>query len=403
MAGRTPQNDAHRGQVGSHDGSLEERWRWAISDPDVDGAGLTYSSPVSRDGTLFVDVSGTHERPDGEDGYVNRVVAVDAADSTTLWTHEYEPARAGVEYQSVTAAPVVVEDAVVVTGVDRLFTLDAASGERRWSLDLPGSAEGPPVAGDGTLFLNWRRDRKRRVVAVDVAEPGVRWESEPWVSRFAGVAVTDDVVVVPTTEAVVARDRSDGSELWRAEPELGPADRDLDGAPSWPYTPLVDGDTAYVAAGFRAFRSRDVGALVALDLSDGTVRWQFRPETASEALAGVYGRPLAAEDALYVAGGTRRDAPGTEFEPELYGVDPADGSLRSRVSAGVGLNPVGAGDTGYLATETGVHAFATGDGEPAGSHRFEDHSLLPAVSPGAIVGDLVVHPTWRGLLALGPS
>jgi len=109
------------------------------------------------------------------------------------------------------------------------------------------------------------------------------------------------------------------------------------------------------------------------------------------------------EDALYVAGGTRRDAPGTEFEPELYGVDPADGSLRSRVSAGVGLNPVGAGDTGYLATETGVHAFATGDGEPTGSHRFEDHSLVPAVSPGAIVGDLVVHPTWRGLLALGPS
>lgn len=402
MPGRTARNDAHRDRAGSHDGSVEERWRWAVDEPGVGDAGLVYSSPVALNGTLFVRVSGTYERPGGDRGYVNRVVALDAADGTVVWTHEYEPGREGVEFQSAVFAPVVVDDAVVVTGVDRLYALDPGSGERRWVAELPGFAEGPPVAADGTVFLNWRHNREGRVVAFDVGERRVRWESEPPITRYAGVAVTDDAVVVPAGSAVVARDRGDGSERWRHEADLGTG-VDLDGRPSWPHTPLVAEGTVYVAAGFGTFVGRDAGALVALDAADGDERWRFRPRTGSESLPAVYGRPLSADGTVYVCGGTRRAAPNTTLDPRLYGVDPADGSLRTEAPGRVGLDPVGAGSTGYVANAAGVQSFTTGDGEPAEQYRFDAAGRLTAVSPPAVVGEVVVVPTGQGLVAVGPS
>lgn len=97
---------------------------------------------VSADGTLFT--AGTQ----GFGGDSTKISAVDATSGTTVW-------QAGVPGDDTSAygPPAVLGDRVYAgTSGSGLLALDAASGKRRWRLEVGAAPVGPPVAAGHTVY-----------------------------------------------------------------------------------------------------------------------------------------------------------------------------------------------------------------------------------------------------------
>ena len=180
---------------------------------------------------------------------------------------------------------------------------------------------------------------------------GVAWELEE--GPVAGVAATDDVVVLLTSGAVRALDPVDGAELWERGRPPGPAGvpaiagglvvhardqgvggqvvaRDIEtGELAWQAplgsTPLggptVAEDAVFVGTG--------AGEVVALDLTTGKERWRF-------ATRGAVSGPPAVSDGIVVAAAYQV----TTGHSTVYGLDAElgapDGALWEHAAGAVG-------------------------------------------------------------------
>ena len=210
------------------------------------------------------------------------------------WAFALAPARSYSQ-------PTVVGGRVFVTGSNGgVYSLDARSGCVHWTYDAAAPIDTPVVIGalgkPVTLRPRWRRwhwqkahirvieppsaaifgDATGTVTALDAGRGTVLWRTALG-ARLHGLVsaapVADDgrlyvPVASPTTGAgsLVALDLANGSILWQSAPLVAPGPSA--GGTTAPTSPTIDTrrHALYVAIG-------DTGALVALNLADGTLRW----------------------------------------------------------------------------------------------------------------------------------
>lgn len=157
--------------------------------------------------------------------------------------------------------PAVAGGTVYAAGREgRVVAVDAAEGDRRWRTDLDTPLTGGVGAGAGLVLVG--------TVAGDLVALHAETGEEAWRARLsseilAPAAASDDLVVVQTQDAnLYGLASGDGSQRWLFESELPVLTLRGTG------TPLIS--DSLVLAGFAN------GKLVALDVADGTSRWEAR-------------------------------------------------------------------------------------------------------------------------------
>jgi outer membrane protein assembly factor BamB len=136
-----------------------------------------------------------------------------------------------------------------------VFAVDAASGERRWSADLPGAVAGPVIADGDTLFVG-TFDRKLR--ALDAASEGAeRWAFQGGSWFWSRPLVEPGSVYAASVRGqVVALDPATGEQQWETALDRGEVRA----------APVLLENTLVIA-------TRD-GYLVGLDPANGAQRWE---------------------------------------------------------------------------------------------------------------------------------
>lgn len=287
--------------VGSRDGRLyalnaatgAKRWEFPTGS-------WVESSPAVVDGRVYFG---------SQDGMLR---ALDAATGAPRWEFD---AEFGVD-----SAPAVAGGLVYFGADHSLFAVDAASGERRWSLELPFRVGSPAVA-NGIVYVG-------SVQAFDARRGWRRLQFRAYGRIASSVAVTDTTVYAVTTAgramAIDGRARTAPLEhrvrhytiqLWAMG--LWPRPR-LQSGTLWALrldqggaftSPVVAHGTMYVA-GERG--------LVAVDLAARELRWTFPAGSAFRS------SPALAGDTLYLG----------NVDGSVYAVDAGSGTERWRVRTG---------------------------------------------------------------------
>jgi outer membrane protein assembly factor BamB len=177
--------------------------------------GRIRSTPAVADGTVFVGST---------DGVV---YAADLLSGEVRWTHETDGASLhsadlGVDRKSIITPPTVVAGAVYVGSRDGyLYSLDQATGERRWRADHEGSwAMSSPAVVGGRVYSG--TSDGSFVHALDAASG-----DELWRFSAAGYTWSSPVVVGSTVYIgdgggyLQALDRETGEQLWSYQVGLG--------------------------------------------------------------------------------------------------------------------------------------------------------------------------------------
>lgn len=236
---------------------------------------------------------------------------------------EVAPATADVRWrtrlQPVDGGMTVTDDHLLVTVGGSVVALDTGGGERRWTADVGhDAAAAPAVGGDLAIVTTWNggADVDRGVVALDLA---------------------------------------DGTELWRAIPDV-----DVDAAPT-----LADG-TVYVGGSLHS------DEVVAIDAATGDVRWR-------KAVGDYAPTPAVAEGVVYVGGGSNEFVRAMDAET---GQTLWERDLDGRVWGA----PTVVDDVVYAATRNGtVAALGAADGDPRWTGSVDgDVNRSPAVANGVV-------------------
>lgn len=202
------------------------------------------------------------------------------------------------------SAPAVLGERVYVTALGSagaaLVSLALAEGGERGRVPLPGTPSRAALllVGDVALIPC----AGPYLLAVDVAAGAVRWRfdlpDDAWLDQTPCVA-GETVLAVSSVGALLALQLTDGALLWRRA--VGPVGKPLS-------APAAEGERVYVGA-------RD--GVHALRLGDGAPVWPFPTERR------VAAAPLLAGDTLYVAG----------HDHCLYALEAATGAERWRHTA----------------------------------------------------------------------
>jgi len=292
---------------------------------------------------------------------------------------------------AVRASVVAAGGVVYGGGSDGVFhALDAATGAERWHADLGSSIGDAPAIAGGLVVVG---TRDGRVVALDVAHGRTRWTARtgkdrpmPWGREgfdfwTSSPAMAGGAVYVGGGDgAVYALDLSTGHVRWRAA--TGGRVR---------AAPAVAGGTVYAG-------SCD-GSLYALDAATGKPRWRFDSDGRGFDSGhfgfdrkSIYAPAAVAGGRVYVGG---RDG-------KFYALDAATGHELWRSDFGTSWVMGGAalaGDRVYVTTSDGhlVRCLARADGKELWHHATA--SALWA-SP-ALTGGLAIVTDWGGdVLAL---
>lgn len=183
------------------------------------------------------------------------------------------------------STPAVSDDTVYAASVERLVAVKRATGAARWNRSLADVLLASPTLAGDTVFVGTTETPSSVGEDTDVdgwltayaADDGERrWRvSTPGVIGVPAVA--GEVVVVATTEGVVALDRRDGSRRWNAS-------LDATGLS----TPVVANGTVVVGS--------QGGALHGLDVGSGHTSWTV---TADDAFTIA---PAVSDGDVYAAG-----------------------------------------------------------------------------------------------------
>jgi outer membrane protein assembly factor BamB len=201
------------------------------------------------------------------------------------------------------AGPVASSDVVVVVGWDRVLGLAPQSGRQLWSVPREKGPTGPAaVAGEVAVFVEGR-GKKTALVAVGIADGQEMWRVETRSSVPGGLTVDGDIVYAGARDGTLrALQASSGETEWsfRADGTLeGPVASQAgvivavaqersagtatvhavdaaSGRESWSHAPegvAAPASAAAIGGGVAVVGLGD-GRVQALDLSDGTVRWE---------------------------------------------------------------------------------------------------------------------------------
>ncbi|MBA3269711.1 MAG: PQQ-binding-like beta-propeller repeat protein [Acidobacteria bacterium] len=297
-------------------GALPKAWPSAVSRLWRVDVGEGYSSPVVADGRVFV-----HGRRDPEE----LITAVDFLSGRVLWQQTYQAPFAKNQYavrmaKGPNSTPLVVGQHVYTLGVTGVLSAWRMSdGTLAWRKDYSpsvntsklfcGTAMSPMVEG-GNLIVQVGSDvHGGRVIAIDPATGTERWTwkgpGPGYASPIVITAQTVRQIVTLTNQSIVGIDPKTGGSLWSV---AFPDDwHENIVTPIWTGTHLVvsgvrQGTHAYTLAhvagkwqATQAWKNADVtmymsapvvsdgtlyamsnkrkGQFVALDASDGSIRW----------------------------------------------------------------------------------------------------------------------------------
>ncbi|QLG63713.1 outer membrane protein assembly factor BamB family protein [Halorarum salinum] len=231
--------------------SGEVLWR-AATELDVT------SSPTVTDGGVFLG-----------GGYENETVVAVDHDGAERWRADLG------EYAST---PAVRDGTVHAAGgeTNALVAYDAETGEERRRTDLDGRATAAPTVAGSDVLVG---DESGTLSAFDAASGEPSWTTDAGGPVAGSPAVADDAVIAPVEGALVALERADRSERWRAPVAAEPT------------APFVAGDACYVAAR---------RAVHAFGLADGDELWSFgtRERNYTDVVLAGVSAPVAAVDGV---------------------------------------------------------------------------------------------------------
>lgn len=314
----------------------------------------------------------------------SQVSAVSPA-GALLWAADVSPASDPADETSGGGIAAAGGRLYVTTAFGELVVLDQSSGGVIWRQDLEAPGGSAPTIANGHVYVV---SRDSRAWALDTDTGRVQWtiDSIPSPVNFgggAGVAATSEIAVFPFPSGeVVGTFPLEGLRRWstnivgnRVGTATGPAAADIAA------DPVISGRTVYVGnvsgrvvalsldsgdrlwtategatspvvpVGNAVFLVNDIGELLRLDASDGTVVWrtglsQFE-ETRErrQATRFVHYGPILAGGRLIVA----------SSDGALRSFDPASGSLTGQVPlpGGAASHPVVAGGALYVVNQDG--------------------------------------------------
>lgn len=175
-------------------------------------------------------------------------------------------------------------------------------------------------------------------------------------------AVADGTVYVPTAEALIALDSTDGTARWRFAPDEQP----------WPSSPVVHDGTVYVSM-------VDEDSVHAVDVESGEERWSFGGDADVQAAPGLLAGDIVNEPAVLVG-----DANG-----RVAALEPDTGARRWTVDCFGSVRALAyRSPTLYVGTTSGeVYAYyadGEADGEPPSERwRRQLKGRVEAVVPTA--------------------
>jgi outer membrane protein assembly factor BamB len=211
---------------------------------------------------------------------IERVHCFDAKDGTPLWTHAYDCAYRGVEYDAGPRASVTIDDrrAYSLGTMGHLHCFDAATGKVEWSHDLGvthkirmpmwGIAGSPLVEGD-LVIVHIGGEPNACLVAFDKKTGTERWRALDDPASYSSPIVIDQagrrVLVCWTGRRVVGLGPATGKLHWSQEFTPARFVRAI-------ATPVVDANRLFVSGFF------DGSLMMRLDPDQLAVRkaWQRR-------------------------------------------------------------------------------------------------------------------------------
>ena len=268
-----------------------------------------------------------------------QLVAIDLATGRVRWTREL----------LTTWAPAASDGLVVVAGDDAIAGLDAITGERVWTVPVPGGFSAPPLADTGWVLVS---PASGHLLAVRARDGYVLWTAAlPAPVRARPVITASGVFASLEDSQVVALGLEKGEQLWTRR--LGGKPGDL----------LVLDEHLFVGAEDKFFYS--------LETKNGKERWKWRTG----------GRPAgpAAVDVkrvYYVA-----------LDNILWALDRNNGGLKWKQALPVRPSggPIVLGEIVVVAgISAEVYAYGVQHGEPAGkATQAADLVAPPQLVPGA--------------------
>lgn len=300
------------------------------------------------------------------------LIAMNAADGTTLWEHRW-PApiiKAKMDMQfgmGPHATPLIVGDRIFCAGVvSNLVCVDKNSGKPIWSHDLVNEFGGAvmnrgyscsPIAYKETVILTCGKDEKaapngRAIMAFSQKDGSVVWarhdfevsHASPILINFAG----RDQVVIPSALAVVGVDANNGDELW-SHPHTTQFGANI-ASPLFTDGNLVVVSSGYSPGGTRAIRLKQQ--------SDGITTEEV---WYSNKLRCHHGNVVRIGDRLFGSSG--------DFGPAFFvGLNVSDGKMTMRDRAFKKSTCLAAGDKLVILDEDGNLGLAT-----PGDEKLEIH------------------------------
>lgn len=178
--------------------------KWAFEAQDS-----FWGSPIVANGTVF---AGSAD---------NRLYAIDAESGQLDWEFEAN--------HRIETTPAYADDTVYVASYDKhLYALSADTGEKQWELETDGLVRSSPKVVGDTVYIGagchnlacqWYGDNPPEagwVYAIDVETGEVDWVFEPGNEVLGTPAVGKRSVYIGSSDGnLYALDRSSGEEQWR--------------------------------------------------------------------------------------------------------------------------------------------------------------------------------------------
>ena len=174
-----------------------------------------YSSVAYSDGVAYVGIMGTYnttsqvtfDPPYG-------VLALDASTGAERWFFE----TGG----SVAASPAITGSRLIAPSKDRnVYAIDRATGALDWEAAVDAGVSSPAVVGDSVIVGGGSFGTSGRVVSLDAATGDLRWSYTPNGPVQASVTVADGKAFFATNAAhgsIYALNATTGARVWSFEP-----------------------------------------------------------------------------------------------------------------------------------------------------------------------------------------
>lgn len=286
-------HDSERGRAAA--GRMPIRWTRRLA-PEYGGTSTPAAAIVRYPGDLLGRAVHIERAVPALDPMGNRIYVGSSAGAlwaltstgTPLWSYQ-----AGGAIGSQPFLDTARNQLYVASDDGFVHALVASTGESRWRAELGGAVGRPPVASEDAIYVITDADL---VVAFDRSTGDALWRYRReapegfYVTEHAGLTLLERQLITAFTDGtVVALDPRDGSILWERDTASDLPESDTIRFTDVDTTPLVIGDTVYVAS--------FAGGLYALERTSGSVRW-IRDE-----LTGIVGLARADDDVLIASSG----------------------------------------------------------------------------------------------------